>query len=340
MKKMWALLVYLGEHMWGRKLDTLRFDREVWNNIIRECLEYGLDTIVLDCGEGIRYKSHPELAINGSWDPEELNAEVKRVNALGIQIIPKLNFSAAHDLWFQEYGLSKISTPEYYSTCKELINELYEIFDAPKYIHLGLDEESPDIATPENHYRVGEALLKDYKYLCDCVRETGAVPCLWNSPFIHYEEAYDYFDKDVVIYSEMYYTFKKEEWTRMEDQDDWVKNYYKNDFPKREQYPEYVAKYGDVPVEYVEQDPFVERTIRKREEYVKRGYQVVAATSNIFIKTNDRATVEYYHGSDIEHGIAGYFACPWIATTKENEAAILEEIRLLGNARREFYGQE
>jgi len=218
-----------------------------------------------------------------------------------------------------------------------LIKELYEIFDHPNYIHLGLDEESPDIATPENHYRVGEALLKDYAYLCDCVRETGAIPCLWNSPFLHYEEAYDYFDKDVVIYSEMYYTYKKEDWTRMENQDDWVKNYYRDFFPKREFYKDYVAKYGDVPIEYVEQDPVVEQTIKKREEYVAKGYQVVVATSNIFIKKNDWATVEYYHNSDIEQGIAGYFACPWVRTHKDNEDAILEEIRLLGEAKKAFY---
>ena len=337
-KKIWAIMVYLGEKMWLRSPETLRFDYEVWNNIVNKALEEGLDTIVLDCGEGIKYKSCPQLAVKGSYTPEEWNKEVKRVKSLGLNIIPKLNFSAAHDLWFEEYGREKMSTTEYYEVCKNLINELYEIFDSPEYIHLGLDEESPDIATPENFYRTGKKYLEDYKYLVDCVKETGATPCFWNSPFLHYEEAYDYFDTDCVIYSEMYYTFKKEEWTKISDQDQWVKDYYAGPFKTRELYADYVAKYGDVPIEYVEQDPVVEKTIRKREEYAARGYKFVAAMSNIFIKTNDRATVEYYHDSPIENSVAGYFACPWVPTIKgDSEKAILEEIELLGAAKREFY---
>lgn len=340
MKKMWAIMVYLGEKMWARSPEKLRFDMEVWNKIVDKALAEGLDTIVLDCGEGIKYKSCPQLAVEGSFTPEEWNKEVKRVKALGLDIIPKLNFSAAHDLWFEEYGREKISTPEYYEVCKNLINELYEIFDSPEYIHLGLDEESPDIASPENHFRVGKKYLEDYKYLVDCVKETGATPCFWNSPFLHYEEAYDYFDTDCVIYSEMYYTFKKEEWTKVSEQDEWVRNYYANDFRKREAYSKYVEKYGDTPIEYVEQDPVVEKTIRKREEYAAKGYKFVAAMSNIFIKTNDRATVEYYHNSPIEDSVAGYFACPWVPTVKgKSEEAILEEIELLGAAKREFYGE-
>ena len=316
----------------------MMFDYDVWCNIVDKCTHYKFDTIVLDLLDGLNYTGYPELWIEGGWSHDRLKDEVKRVKALGLNIIPKLNFSAGHDLWFEEYGREKMSTPEYYEVCKNLINELYEIFDSPEYIHLGLDEESPDIATPENFYRTGKKYLEDYKYLVDCVKETGATPCFWNSPFLHYEEAYDYFDTDCVIYSEMYYTFKKEEWTKISDQDQWVKDYYAGPFKTREFYADYVAKYGDVPIEYVEQDPVVEKTIRKREEYAARGYKFVAAMSNIFIKTNDRATVEYYHDSPIESSVAGYFACPWVPTIKgDSEKAILEEIELLGAAKREFY---
>jgi hypothetical protein len=338
MPKMLALLVHLGTNMWNTYNEEFVFDEEVWDKIINKCAEYKFTHIVLDIGEGIRYESHPEFAVEGAWEPERVKQEVVRLKEKGITLIPKLNFSAAHDLWLKEYGREKMSTPEYYEVCKNLINELYEIFDSPEYIHLGLDEESPDIATPENFYRTGKKYLEDYKYLVDCVKETGATPCFWNSPFLHYEEAYDYFDTDCVIYSEMYYTFKKEEWTKISDQDQWVKDYYAGPFKTREFYADYVAKYGDVPIEYVEQDPVVEKTIRKREEYAARGYKFVAAMSNIFIKTNDRATVEYYHDSPIENSVAGYFACPWVPTIKgDSEKAILEEIELLGAAKREFY---
>lgn len=339
MKKMWELLAHFGEWDDNEILGTLNFDRDVWNRVVEECVKYRIDTIFLDCGEAIRFKTYPEFAVEGSWEPEEVTREVRRVREMGVQIMPKLNFSAAHDPWAQEYGRSKISTPEYYTMCRKVIQELYDIFDSPEYIHLGLDEESPDVATPENHFRAGEALLKDYAYLVDCVRETGATPCMWNSPFLYDKKAYDYFGRDVIIYSEMYYTYKKEDWTSIENQMDIVKNYYRDAFPRRDFYKDYVANYGDVPIQYIEQDPVVSRTIRKREEYVAHGYQVVVATSNIFIRNNDWATVEYYHDSDIEHGIAGYIACPWRPTNKEYEEAILEEIRLLGEAREAFYGK-
>ncbi len=341
MKKMWGILIHFGENMWGEEKASpvLRFDREVWNNVVNKCVENQLDTILLDIGEGLKYPGYPELWAEGAWEPEEMNKEVKHLKKLGISLIPKMNFSAAHDTWLKDYGKEKISTPEYYEMCNSLIKTAYEVFDSPEYIHLGLDEESPDIATPENFYRTGKKYLEDYKYLVDCVKETGATPCFWNSPFLHDEEAYDYFDTDCVIYSEMYYTYKKEEWTKVSEQDEWVRNYYANDFKTRELYHEYVAKYGDKPIEYVEQDPVVDRTIRKREEYAAKGYKFVAAMSNIFIKTNDRASVEYYHNSPIEGSIAGYMACPWVRTVKEKEAALLEEIELLGAAKREFYGE-
>ena len=95
---------------------------------------------------------------------------------------------------------------------------------------------------------MGKKYLEDYKYLVDCVKETGATPCFWNSPFLHYEEAYDYLDTDCVIYSEMYYTYKKEDWTKISEQDQWVKDYYRGPFKKREFYADYVAEYGEMPL--------------------------------------------------------------------------------------------
>ena len=59
---------------------------------------------------------------------------------LGIEPIPKLNFSAGHDAWLGEYG-RMVSTDAYYAVCKDLIAEVCGIFDKPKLFHLGMDEE-------------------------------------------------------------------------------------------------------------------------------------------------------------------------------------------------------
>lgn len=35
-----------------------------------------------------------------------------------------------------------VSTSEYYSVCQDLIQEVIEIFDTPRFFHLGMDEET------------------------------------------------------------------------------------------------------------------------------------------------------------------------------------------------------
>ena len=73
-----------------------------------------------------------------------------------------MNFSAYHDLWLQEYGKSLISTPEYYKVCKDLIDEVCELFEYPEYFHLGLDEEFRDFRGEEGKYfRRGEQLFHE-----------------------------------------------------------------------------------------------------------------------------------------------------------------------------------
>jgi hypothetical protein len=73
------------------------------------------------------------------------------------------------------------------------------------------------------------------------------------------------------------------------------------------------------------------------EYLVERNHKIFINTTNCFIKTNDRSAVEYYSKCDYNDAILGHIGCPWVFTTKENEAAILEEIENLGKARIEFY---
>ena len=40
-----------------------------------------------------------------------------------------------------------VSTPIYYQVCKDLIEEAYEMFDHPEFIHIGMDEEEHIKAT-------------------------------------------------------------------------------------------------------------------------------------------------------------------------------------------------
>ena len=61
----------------------------------------------------MEFPSHPELAVKGSWSPERMQKELERLRGLGLEPIPKLNFSAMHDEWLGDYG-RMLCTDEYY----------------------------------------------------------------------------------------------------------------------------------------------------------------------------------------------------------------------------------
>ena len=343
MKKEFQMLIHFSS-TWGvRKQPKMMFDYDVWCNIVDKCTHYKFDTIVLDLLDGLNYTGYPELWIEGGWSHDRLKDEVKRVKALGLKMIPKLNLSAAHDIWLGEFGRSKISTPEYYKMVKDIIEEVYEIFDAPEYIHVGLDEEFKLIANSENHYRTDEQLFHDWKYIFDCVRSTGAKIYMWESTcknyhYYHHDDWQKVIDEDIVFGAGQYYEFEKSKWTPIENQPQEVQKYYWGGlFEQRDQYAEYVERYGNTKIEYVEQDPDVRIFMEFLEYLVERKHKIFINTTNCFIKTNDRSAVEYYSKCDYNDAILGHIGCPWVITTKQNEAAILEEIENLGKARIEFY---
>ena len=67
--------------------------------------------------------------------------EVVRLREMGLEPIPKLNFSTCHDAWLGPYA-RMVSTPQYYQVVKDLIAETIEMFGNPRLFHLGMDEEA------------------------------------------------------------------------------------------------------------------------------------------------------------------------------------------------------
>ena len=329
-----AILIHLGENMWGdmRTQKEMHFDMSVWNNIVDKCVKEGLDTIVLDLGEGVVYPSHPEIAIPGAWTAEETRKEVARLKSLGLRIIPKLNFSAVHDAWMGIYE-RMVSTPEYYKVVRDLIFDAYELFDKPEYIHIGMDEENPRHADDPLYsfvcIRRDELLHHDIRYTMDCVKETGAKVFTWGCPYMFFDEPYEYTDKDTLVGESNFYQFKKEKWTKISDQSKEVQEFYATRFVQR----------TGMTIEYVEEDPVVQRAIDTMERCAKSGFKIAPVSSNSFIKENDYATVEYYSQCEYKDSVAMFIGCPWVMTHKDKEGAILEEIELLGEAKREFYGK-
>ena len=113
--KMLCFMIFLSSNMWhdsvtrpsstGQKFHTtLPTDKKVWDECIEAAVRNGFNSILVDVGDGIVYKSHPEIAVEGAWTPEFMNTEVKRLKSMGLKVYPKLNFSACHDAWLGEYG--------------------------------------------------------------------------------------------------------------------------------------------------------------------------------------------------------------------------------------------
>ena len=148
-----SYLLHLGYNMWADRevpdahspyivaKPYLRCDKSLWNDVLHRMVQIGMNLVVIDLGEGVKYDSHPELAVIDSWTPQELRAELVRIRQMGLEPIPKLNFSTCHDAWLGPYS-RMVSTRAYYDVCKELIAEVTSLFDKPRFFHIGMDEEN------------------------------------------------------------------------------------------------------------------------------------------------------------------------------------------------------
>ena len=178
-----ANLVHLGMNITTRAkaCDPLACDDGEWRLVTDRMAEKGYNMILIDLNEGVKYESCPEIAVKGAWSVEKLRAELARLRKLGLEPIPKLNFSAMHDEWLGDYG-RMLCTGEYYRVCGDLIRECVAIFDNPRFFHIGYDEE--DIRNQSNHEHVilrqGELWWQDFLWFVKTVEAAGSRTWIWS----------------------------------------------------------------------------------------------------------------------------------------------------------------
>ena len=187
----WAYLLHLGYNMWGDRkreghpnwhaTETLRCQLPVWRDVVDMLAEAGANTLLIDVGEGMTYKSHPELAIKGSWSHHRMREELARIREKGMEPIPKLNFSATHDRWLGPYS-RMLSTDTYYEVCADLIAETIDVFDEPRLFHLGMDEETARHQSSYRYVVIRQHGLwwRDFLYLVKQVEEGGSRAWIWS----------------------------------------------------------------------------------------------------------------------------------------------------------------
>ena len=184
---MWCVLVHLGRNFGGDNpfFAQMDFDETMWREATERMKSGGVNTLILDLSEGVVYPSHPELAIKGSWSADKLKGELARLKRMGIEVVPKLNFSTCHDAWLGEYA-RMVSTKKYYTACSEIFGDVFSLFGAPRLFHLGYDEETMDLQNNNYLYacaRQGELWWHDLLFFVGEVEKRGARAWIWSDYF-------------------------------------------------------------------------------------------------------------------------------------------------------------
>lgn len=314
-EKMWVYMIQLGANMWGRPEEQRPYyieeedcykeymstDREVWRKVTDFLPTCGFNTLLIDIGEGIRFDSHPELAVSGSWSKEEMREELARLRSIGLTPLPKLNFSTCHNAWMGEYAYM-VGTETYYRVCQELIEETIELFDTPEFFHLGLDEERFNkvegypIATVRAPYKQVEDANKLFKVCLD----KGVRPWMWiDSRCIHNFGGDDYFRKHIpkeVVISNWFY-----------------RNMYSPEYSER---IELYKKLGEW------------------------GYEQIPTSSTFSYRSNSRQTMRYCKENVNSDSLIGFMTASWILTDWEDYYGLLNDAWRFGYAREVIYGEK
>lgn len=190
----WSTLLHLSFNMWGDQSEprpprwspwstlspTIQFEEQLWHELSADMSARGLNHVVIDVGDAVRYASHPEIAVEGAWTPDRLRAEVVRLRSIGIEAVPKLNFATSHHAWLKQYS-RMVSTPIYYRVVEDLIAETIEIFDSPALFHIGMDEETARHQASRDFLVVRQHGLfwHDINFYIDQVERHGVRAWMW-----------------------------------------------------------------------------------------------------------------------------------------------------------------
>ncbi|HBL74196.1 MAG: Tat pathway signal protein [Bacteroidetes bacterium GWF2_42_66] len=308
--KIWGCLLHLSFNMWEDYISPhrpfrgfrpyLELSEPLWNDAINKMAKEEMNMVVIDLGDAVRYESHPEIAVNHAWSTDRLKTELDRIRSLGMEPIPKLNFSAGHDTWMGEYS-RMVSTEEYYKFCTDIIKEVCTLFDTPRFFHLGMDEESMGHQSYQSHViiRKNEAWWKDFIFLVGEVDKNNSRAWIWPD-YMLWNEADQFFKKmpKSVVQSNWYYG----------------ENFDLGQMNENEQ--KYVKSYIDLEI---------------------HGYDQIPTGS--YHADNEKSisnTVQFCKKHINDSRLLGFLQSFWKPTIEEHRERILKGIELMGDAKQWF----
>ena len=251
-----------------------------------------MNMVIIDLGEAIKYPSHPELWVNGSWEIDRFRKELAQLRAMGLEPIPKMNFSSAHDVWLKQYE-RMLSTEKYYQVCGDLIRDVCEIFDHPRFIHLGYDEETAGHQRKFKYcvVRQGDLWWRDFLWFVKTVEKTGMRPWIWSDYVWHHPD---------LFYRRMPKSVLQSNW------------YYASSFD--------LSKLKDS----------ARVRVKAYEDLDKAGFDQIPTGSNWSCDDNFAGTVKFCRNACSPERLKGFMMAPWFFTLPGWEKKNLEAVDQVG----------
>ena len=317
MDKKWVYFIQLSNHkgpdtgagngkqiMFFPETDEDRYTPEnnvdfgVWDRIVKRASECGYNMLLIDLGDAIQYKSHPEISAPDALSHDELRALLNKARALGLTPIPKLNFSTIHHGWLKEYRMMVSSAP-YLKMAVDLIDEVSELFDYPELFHLGMDEEhSYDCAqwSELTVMRSPDLMLRDFGIMFDAVRKNGARPWVWADLYWNHPDFFmEKMPKDVVLSNWFY------------------------------------VHYRDYPV-----TDYHCQAMEAFKVFDEAGFDQIPTCSTYACPTNPAETLLFIPGVVRDEHLLGYCNAPWVQVRENNEHILMDSVERLWYARKRF----
>ncbi len=307
----WGFMLKISTHMWGDESspaagwymdppyrENNNTDLATWDETVKALAERQYNLVLVDVGDAIKYESHPEVSAPDAWSKDFLKKKLDEMRALGLEPVPKLNFSAGHDTWLKQYR-RMVSTPAYYQVCADLIREVCEAFGGPSLFHLGFDEE--DAAHQMTHENIvvrnGELWWHDLFYLCRECEKYGARPWIWSDYMWYHEKIFlEKMPKSVL-------------------QSNWV-------YARFQEYPETDRHYW---------------AIRAYEVLDQHGYDQIPTCSTWTCTENIEQTVGLGKDRLSPELLKGYLVAPWRFTYASERFRLLDDAERLYLARKKWY---
>jgi hypothetical protein len=135
--------------VWMRKKSTEKpFDPDVAGEVVETLKDCGFNMLLIGVSDGITYRSHPELKRRYSRPMKALVDLAAHARSLGMEIVPKLNFSRSeincHNHWMRspkEEWYHNFDDAPYFKRAFDCIDEVIEACRPKKFFHVGMDED-------------------------------------------------------------------------------------------------------------------------------------------------------------------------------------------------------